>query len=43
MASSRPAPASGSPSVLYRRRGWSYGVLHLQTEPAVPDLESRTA
>ncbi|AKT51432.1 ribosome hibernation-promoting factor, HPF/YfiA family [Arsenicicoccus sp. oral taxon 190] len=34
---------SGSPSVLYRRRGWSYGVLHLQTEPAVPDLESRTA
>ncbi|GAA6524542.1 ribosome-associated translation inhibitor RaiA [Intrasporangium sp. DVR] len=23
------------PSVVYRRRGWSYGVLHLETEPAV--------
>ncbi|WP_409483559.1 ribosome hibernation-promoting factor, HPF/YfiA family [Arsenicicoccus dermatophilus] len=25
---------TGAPSVLYRRRGWSYGVLHLDTEPA---------
>lgn len=23
------------PSVVYRRRGWSYGVLHLETEPVV--------
>ncbi|MEO6996758.1 MAG: ribosome-associated translation inhibitor RaiA [Terracoccus sp.] len=26
------------PSVVYRRRGWSYGVLHLETSP-VADLE----
>ncbi|MTB73302.1 ribosome hibernation-promoting factor, HPF/YfiA family [Arsenicicoccus cauae] len=33
----------GAPSVLYRRRGWSYGVLHLETETQVePDLESRS-
>ncbi len=29
------------PSVVYRRRGWSYGVLHLETA-AAPDLEVAT-
>lgn len=29
---------SGAPSVLYRRRGWSYGVLHLEAE--VPETPS---
>jgi ribosomal subunit interface protein len=26
---------TGRPSVVYRRRGWSYGVLHLETQPEV--------
>jgi len=26
--------ATGSPSVVYRRRGWDYGVIHLDVQPA---------
>ncbi len=26
----------GRPSVVYRRRGWSYGVIHLEVDPAEP-------
>ncbi|WP_432520730.1 ribosome hibernation-promoting factor, HPF/YfiA family [Kineococcus sp. SYSU DK006] len=26
--------ASGTPSVVYRRRGWDYGVIHLDVQPA---------
>jgi hypothetical protein len=27
---------SGRPSVVYRRRGWSYGVIRLKADPAPP-------
>ena len=33
---------TGQPSVVYRRRGWSYGVLRLETVDATPD-ETPTA
>jgi hypothetical protein len=26
---------SGRPSAVYRRRGWEYGVLHLDVDPAL--------
>ncbi|WP_432514824.1 ribosome hibernation-promoting factor, HPF/YfiA family [Kineococcus sp. SYSU DK001] len=29
--------ATGSPSVVYRRRGWDYGVIHLDVKPAPAD------
>jgi ribosomal subunit interface protein len=34
---------TGRPSVVYRRRGWSYGVLRLETEPAGTEDESSPA
>ena len=30
---------SGDPSVVYRRRGWSYGVIRLDREAALPESE----
>ena len=30
---------SGDPSVVYRRRGWSYGVIRLDREGALPESE----
>ncbi|MCH8613593.1 ribosome hibernation-promoting factor, HPF/YfiA family [Arsenicicoccus dermatophilus] len=33
---------TGAPSVLYRRRGWSYGVLHLDTEQGT-DVDEESA
>lgn len=35
--------ASGLPSVVYRRRGWSYGVLHLSEDGSVAKQESAAA
>ncbi len=35
--------ASGLPSVVYRRRGWSYGVLHLSEDGSVAEEESAAA
>ncbi len=35
--------ASGLPSVVYRRRGWSYGVLHLSDQPTTADQEQPAA
>jgi len=31
---------SGRPSVVYRRRGWSYGVIHLDVTPSSRDVAS---
>ena len=28
-------------SVVYRRRGWSYGVLHLDLDGSLPDVAER--
>ncbi len=35
--------ASGLPSVVYRRRGWSYGVLHLSEDGSVAEQEPAAA
>jgi len=35
--------SSGLPSVVYRRRGWSYGVLHLSSDGSVAEHESAAA
>lgn len=34
---------TGQPSVVYRRRGWSYGVIHLDVQEAVPGDEEDAA
>lgn len=35
--------ASGSPSVVYRRRGWDYGVIHLDVQEAAQDASAKGA
>ena len=35
--------SSGRPSLVYRRRGWSYGVIHLDVVDEAPDTLEETA
>jgi hypothetical protein len=34
---------TGQPSVVYRRRGWSYGVIHLDVDHAAHQLAERVS